>query len=60
MKRLLTETIAESDCIIHLAGMGCGSDATAPFPDAPAFQCSWTQFEYYHAHERGSASGRRR
>lgn len=53
VKRLLTETIDEADCVIHLAGMGYGSDATDPFPAAPAFQCSWTQFEYYHAHEKG-------
>ncbi len=50
VKRLLTETIAESDCIIHLAGLGHGSDATDPFPDAPDFQCSWTQLEYYLGH----------
>ena len=50
VKRLLADTVAESDCIIHLAGQGYGSDATDPFPDTPAFQCSWTQFEYYHAH----------
>jgi hypothetical protein len=50
VRRLLTETIAESDCIIHLAGMGYGSDATDPFTEAPGFQCSWTQFEYYHGH----------
>ena len=52
VKRLLTETIDESDCVIHLAGLGYGSDATDPFPSAPAFQCSWTQFEYYQAHQQ--------
>jgi len=30
--------------------MGYGSDATDPFTEAPGFQCSWTQFEYYHGH----------
>ncbi len=40
VKRLLVETIAESDCIIHLAGLGYGSDATDPFPGHPGFQCS--------------------
>ncbi len=50
VRQLLVDTIAESDCVIHLAGLGYGSDATDPFPEAPAFQCSWTQFEYYHAH----------
>jgi tetratricopeptide (TPR) repeat protein len=50
VKRLLVETIADSDCIIHLAGLGYGSDATDPFPGHPGFQCSWTQFEYYHGH----------
>jgi tetratricopeptide (TPR) repeat protein len=59
VRRLLTETIAEADCVIHLAGMGYGWHATDPFPDAPLasgetpFQCSWTQFEYYHAHQQG-------
>jgi hypothetical protein len=43
--RLLAETIAESDCIVHLAGMACGSDASDPFPAHPGFRCSWTQFE---------------
>ncbi len=53
VKRLLADTISECDCIIHLAGQGYGSDATDPFPDAPDFQCSWTQFEYYHGHKKG-------
>ena len=53
VKRLLVETIAGSDCIIHLAGLGYGSDASDPFPDQPGFQCSWTQFEYYHGHREG-------
>ena len=52
VKRLLTDTIEEADCVIHLAGMGYGGHATDPFPAAPGFQCSWTQFEYYRAHER--------
>ncbi len=54
VKRLLVETIAGSDCIIHLAGLGYGSDASDPFPDQPGFQCSWTQFEYYHGHSEGT------
>lgn len=53
VRRLLMDTIAESDCVIHLAGLGYGSHAQAPFPEAPEFQCSWTQFEYYHAHATG-------
>ncbi len=40
VKRLLTETIDECDCLIHLAGLGYGSDATDPFPAAPDFLCS--------------------
>jgi len=52
VKRLLTETIAESDYIIHLAGLGYGSDATDPFPEEPDFHCSWTQFEYYLGHQQ--------
>ena len=51
VKRLLAETIAESDCIVHLAGMGYGSDASDPFPADPGFRCSWTQFEYYRGHQ---------
>jgi hypothetical protein len=53
VKRLLIDTIAECDCVIHLAGLGYGSHAQSPFPDKPAFQCSWTQFEYYHSHAVG-------
>ncbi len=53
VKRLLIDTIAESDCVIHLAGLGYGSHAQSPFPEAPEFQCSWTQFEYYQAHAMG-------
>lgn len=53
VKRLLTKTIAEADCVIHLAGEGYGGSAAEPFLDAPGFKCSWTQFEYYHAHQQG-------
>jgi tetratricopeptide (TPR) repeat protein len=52
VRRLLAETVDEADCVVHLAGMAYGSDATDAFPSAPGFQCSWTQFEYYHAHEK--------
>ncbi|MCX7049002.1 MAG: tetratricopeptide repeat protein [Candidatus Sumerlaeota bacterium] len=52
VKSLLTKHVLESDCVIHLAGMGYGSDAQDPFPEAPGFQCSWTQFEYYFAHQQ--------
>ena len=51
VRQLLSDAILQSDCVIHLAGLGYGSHATAPFPDSPDFRCSWTQFEYYHAHE---------
>lgn len=54
VKRLLKEAISESDCVIHLAGVGYGSHSQDPFPEAPGFQCSWTQFEYYHAHATGT------
>lgn len=50
VRRLLTAHIEESDCVIHLAGMGYGWDAQDPFPEAPEFVCSWTQFEYYYSH----------
>jgi hypothetical protein len=53
VRRLIVDTIAKADCVIHLAGMAYGSDATDPFPDSPSFKCSWTQFEYYHAHATG-------
>jgi tetratricopeptide (TPR) repeat protein len=53
VRRLLTEHIDDSQCVIHLAGMGYGSDADSLCPEAPEFQCSWTQFEYYYAHLRG-------
>lgn len=53
VRRLLAGHIDESDCVIHLAGLGYGSDAQDPFPDTPEFVCSWTQFEYYYAHAKG-------
>src|SRR5690606_26921082 len=51
--QLLNAEIDGCDCVIHLAGLGYGSHATAPFPEASDFQCSWTQFEYYRAHQQG-------
>lgn len=56
VKRLITDAIDQSDCIIHLAGMGYGAHAVNPFFSPPGkipFQCSWTQFEYYYAHSTG-------
>ena len=53
LRDLLVDAISQSDCVIHLAGTGYGSHATEAFPEAPAFRCSWTQFEYYHAHLTG-------
>ena len=53
LRDFLVDHIRQSDCIIHLAGMAYGSDADEPFPDAPAYECSWTQFEYYFAHHQG-------
>ena len=52
VRDLLVRRIDESDYVFHLAGTGYGSHATDAFPDAPAFQCSWTQFEYYYAHQQ--------
>ncbi len=52
VRDLLVRRLDESDYVFHLAGIGYGSHATAPFPDAPGFQCSWTQFEYYYAHQK--------
>jgi hypothetical protein len=53
VRRLLTGLIHECDCVIHLAGMGYGSEAQDAFPDDAGFRCSWTQFEYYYAHSIG-------
>ena len=50
VRQLLVDHIRQSDCVIHLAGIGYGFHAQDPFPADPAFQCSWTQFEYYFAH----------
>ena len=52
LREFLVDHIQQSDCVIHLAGMAYGSDAEEPLPDVPRFQCSWTQFEYYYAHEQ--------
>ncbi len=52
VRRLLTETIDKADCVLHLAGRAYGSHASEPFPEMSAFQCSWTQFEYYYAHQQ--------
>ncbi|HET6409977.1 MAG TPA: NB-ARC domain-containing protein, partial [Chthoniobacteraceae bacterium] len=52
VRELLSGAILQSDCVIHLAGLGYGGEATDPFPASPEFRCSWTQFEYYHAHEK--------
>jgi tetratricopeptide (TPR) repeat protein len=53
VRHMLVTRLAESHCVIHLAGMGYGSEAADPFPEQPDFQCSWTQFEYYHSHKEG-------
>jgi hypothetical protein len=50
LHRLITDNIKESNCVLHLAGFEYGTDAVEPFPDAPDFRCSWTQFEYLFAH----------
>ena len=52
VRHLLTQHILDSDCVIHLAGVGYGSHAQDPFPEDPGFVCSWTQFEYYFAHQQ--------
>lgn len=54
VRDLLAKDIEFSDIIIHIAGDEYGAEALsqgqAPFPEAPTFRCSWTQFEYYYAH----------
>ncbi len=49
----LVATIKKADYVFHLAGFGYGSHADQPFPEAPEFQCSWTQFEYYFSVREG-------
>lgn len=53
VRQKLVEHITDSDCVVHLAGLGYGTHADAPFPESPNFQCSWTQFEYYYSHHLG-------
>ncbi len=53
LRDYLVKHIDQSDFVVHLAGSAYGSDASLPFPEAPSFQCSWTQFEYYYAHQQG-------
>ncbi len=51
---LLRQHLDKSDFIIHLAGMAYGAEPEQPaFPSHPDFKCSYTQFEYYYAHQRG-------
>lgn len=52
----LMETIDKADYVFHLAGQGYGTKAEDPFPDVEGFEdfeCSWTQFEYYVAVQKG-------
>lgn len=53
----LAKDIEHSDIVIHVAGDHYGADANnqgaSPFPEYPDFVCSWTQFEYYYAHQLG-------
>jgi len=51
---LLSQHLDKSDFVIHLAGLAYGSEPKQPaFPTHPGFACSYTQFEYYYAHQRG-------
>lgn len=52
IREALAAAIDTSDCVIHLAARGFGSTADKPFPEDPAFRCSWTQYEYYYAHQQ--------
>src|SRR6185295_14734852 len=50
----LRQHLDKSDFVIHLAGLSYGAEPEQPaFPDMPDFQCSYTQFEYYYAHQQG-------
>jgi len=51
--RLLRQHLDKSDYVIHLAGTAYGSEPEQPaFADHPDFKCSYTQFEYYYAHQQ--------
>lgn len=52
VRDLLARSIDQSDVVLHIAGDHYGADASFPFPEAPEFECSWTQFEYYYAHKK--------
>ncbi len=52
--RLLRQHLDKSQFVIHLAGVAYGAEPEqAPFPERPDFRCSYTQFEYYYAHQQG-------
>lgn len=51
---MLRQHLDKSEYIIHLAGLVYGAEPEAPpFPADPGFKCSYTQFEYYYAHQQG-------
>ena len=50
---LLRHHLDKSDFVVHLAGIAYGAEPEQPaFPSHPAFKCSYTQFEYYYAHQQ--------
>lgn len=52
--RLLRQHLDKSDFVIHLAGLAYGAEPEQPtFADHADFKCSYTQFEYYYAHQTG-------
>jgi tetratricopeptide (TPR) repeat protein len=52
--QLVRQHLDKSDFVIHLAGLAYGAEPEQPaFPEAPGFHCSYTQFEYYYAHQQG-------
>ena len=53
VRDLLARDVEFSDIVIHIAGESYGADAELAFPEHPEFRCSWTQFEYYYAHQLG-------
>ena len=51
---LLRQNLDRSDFVIHVAGIAYGAEPEQPaFPQHPDFRCSYTQFEYYYAHQQG-------
>lgn len=50
----LRQHLDKSQFVVHLAGLAYGAEPEHPaFAEHPGFRCSYTQFEYYYAHQKG-------